>query len=152
MKINVIFRSDYFSFDIFSSISSQKTSWLNHDPLSEADSFFLPRFKFLTFFFFGAVRKILLFCIRSRDHPFRNLSETLMKRDFTAEVFLENGRNVQRSYFRIQHTPICWVFFFHSFKLLRKSFFFSVWLISSSNFILKDNNINVSKSAKYAQR
>ena len=69
-----------------------------------------------------------------------------MKRHFTKDVFLENTGTIQKSS-RIQHTAIYWTsLYFHSFELLTQLFFSSVWLISSSNFMYKGNNIHVRKN------
>ena len=69
-----------------------------------------------------------------------------MKRHFTEDVFLENTGTIQKSS-GIQHTAIYWTsLYFHSFELLTKLFFSSVWLISSSNFMYKGNNIHVRKN------
>ena len=69
-----------------------------------------------------------------------------MKRHFTEDVFLENTGTIQKSSL-IQHTVIYWTsLYFHSFELLTKLFFSSVWLISCSNFMYKGNNIHVRES------
>ena len=38
-----------------------------------------------------------------------NISSTLMKRNFTKDVFLVNNLNVKRSYFRLQHVSVLMV-------------------------------------------
>ena len=59
VKINVIFRSNYFSFGISFFYFIPEISWLNHDPFVQSSQFFPPWFKFLTFFLFGAVCYLL---------------------------------------------------------------------------------------------
>ena len=155
LKINVILRSNYFSFVISLFYFIPENILVNDHPLSEAASFSSPWFSL-----FGVVRFLLGkgFCsflsitettvLYLLGQPLNNYQfvRNLMKRNFTV-VFLKNIWNAQRNYFRIQHRAIYWAcFYFHSFKLLRKLYIPTVWLISSSNFMYKNNNTNVSKT------
>ena len=134
LKINVIFRWNYFSFGNFLFYFIPEIVLVKPWTFVRSSQFFPTLFKFLTVFLFGTVhfllRKGLCSFSLITESPVKylltnwkntNLSDTLSKKDFTANAFLENIWNVQRSYFRIQYTAIyCECFDFHSFKLIRK--------------------------------
>ena len=73
VKINVIFRSDYFSFGISFFYFIPEISWLNHDPFVQSSQFFSTLIQIFNILLvwgsvLSLVKRILLFFIHNRSN------------------------------------------------------------------------------------
>ena len=110
---------------------------------------------------FSCTTRILLFFTHNRSNHLISVRivpencqfvKNFDEKEFHSRCLIKYVKNPEKLFSQTTHSRLLGFLYFQSFKLLRKLYFPSVWLISSSSFMFKCNNINIRKTREICSK